>query len=274
MSGALARLDTSPRATARRALIALIAAAAVELGIVAVANAADWPPGAFYTVSALALVIVGAIAVPIIEPPRPPATDAFPVLPDTEEPGDVRTSRPATRMVQIDDIPVFEARSALEEVRLRIADLEVQLSGQRDPTLPVPSYDPGLGDEWKAKAEWTSYGAVRRYIARLNVALASMQREQREQLTEAEFARLLDLVAAYETLSESGESHPEGDSPSWADLQASWMWLERRPWAVADIAAVLDTTAADVQELRASVFRRLREQSERTRPSFRSPPAV
>ena len=63
-------LDTSPRATARRTLIAVAIAAAVELGIVAIANGADWPAGAFYTVSALALALLLGIALPVIEPPR------------------------------------------------------------------------------------------------------------------------------------------------------------------------------------------------------------
>lgn len=72
MSGMLGRLDTSPRSAARRGLIALTAAAATELAIVAVARAADWPAGAFYTISALALAILVAVAVPMIEPPRAP----------------------------------------------------------------------------------------------------------------------------------------------------------------------------------------------------------
>ena len=69
VSGALLRLDPSPRAAARRGVAALVIAALVELAIVAVARAADWPPGAFYTVSALALAILVAVLVPIIEPP-------------------------------------------------------------------------------------------------------------------------------------------------------------------------------------------------------------
>lgn len=70
MPGGIARLDTSPRAVARRGVLALMAAAAMEFGIVAIAKAAEWPSSAFYTVSALALVVFVAIAAPIIEPPR------------------------------------------------------------------------------------------------------------------------------------------------------------------------------------------------------------
>ena len=51
-------------------VLALMAAAAMEFGIVAIAKATEWPSSAFYTVSALALVVFVAIAAPIIEPPR------------------------------------------------------------------------------------------------------------------------------------------------------------------------------------------------------------
>jgi hypothetical protein len=60
----------SPRAVALRGVLALAVAALIELGIVALANAGDWPAGAFYLASALALCVVIAVAVPIIEPPR------------------------------------------------------------------------------------------------------------------------------------------------------------------------------------------------------------
>jgi hypothetical protein len=77
MSGALGRLDTSPRSVALRGLLALVVAGVVELGIVALANAAGWPAGAFYTVSALALAILIAALVPIIEPPRTQVSRKF-----------------------------------------------------------------------------------------------------------------------------------------------------------------------------------------------------
>jgi heme exporter protein D len=70
MSGVLGHLDASPRSVAKRGMIALVEAAIIEGLIVAIAREADWPAGAFYVVSALALTIFVAIAVPIIEPPR------------------------------------------------------------------------------------------------------------------------------------------------------------------------------------------------------------
>ena len=73
-----AREPGSPRFTALTGLWTLSLAAGVELLIVTIANAADWPAGAFYTVSALALAVIIALLVPIIEPPRTPQAQAPP----------------------------------------------------------------------------------------------------------------------------------------------------------------------------------------------------
>jgi hypothetical protein len=242
MSARLAHLDTSPQAVAKRGLMALGFAGVVALGIAVIADAADWPAGAFYTVAALALALMAVFLVPIIEPPRPRQK------PEPSQRGAV-VGTGKQMIVGIESVPTED---------------EIETTAHR---VQEGYYEVGRG-EGKTTGRLIGLGlkgddvelANEHVIVLCNVALARAGLSYLERMQVPEFTLLLRSMRESGDVWGSSVLATKMNLPSWQALEGCWAVLEQKNWPIMEIAGELGTTVDDVNELRARAFSRVRDE--------------